>query len=449
MIDIKVVESNTTIDVKSDTTDKIATSVSDNTQLTAELNEPNKVDAQLSVNSLNLDADIGEVQVISESINDYETLLNRPKINGTVLSGNKTSEDLGLADRSHNHDDRYYTETETDTLLNSKVDVEEGKGLSTNDFTNAEKTKLANLENYELPTASNTQLGGVKVGEGLSITNGVLSATGGGEAESVQWTNVLNKPSTFPPSSHTHTKSEITDFPTLATVATSGSYNDLTNKPTIPTVDSTLSATSTNAVQNKVVKTALDTKANSNHTHDDRYYTEEEIDSKLSGKSDVGHNHDERYYGKTDVDDKLSEKADLVHTHTKADITDFAHNHDERYYTEEEIDTKLSGIGGIAVTELWSGSLSANASSSTVYTIANGATYKIIVLLMSIASNSSMTPLTIPISAFGTSQSSNYAKWTNADDAAYATYAMWISGNDLKFSGWAGNGKLTYIYGIK
>lgn len=30
---------------------------------------------------------------------------------------------------------------------------------------------------------------------------------------------------------HTHTKSEITDFPTLATVATSGSYNDLSDKP--------------------------------------------------------------------------------------------------------------------------------------------------------------------------------------------------------------------------
>lgn len=36
------------------------------------------------------------------------------------------------------------------------------------------------------------------------------------------------------PTSHTHTKSEITDFPSLATVATSGSYNDLSNKPTIP-----------------------------------------------------------------------------------------------------------------------------------------------------------------------------------------------------------------------
>ena len=37
--------------------------------------------------------------------------------------------------------------------------------------------------------------------------------------------------------SHTHTKSQITDFPTLATVATSGSYSDLSNKPTIPTVN--------------------------------------------------------------------------------------------------------------------------------------------------------------------------------------------------------------------
>lgn len=51
----------------------------------------------------------------------------------------------------------------------------------------------------------------------------------------------------------------------LAAVATSGSYNDLTNKPTIPpgvTVDSTLSSTSTNPVQNKVIKQALDQKQN-------------------------------------------------------------------------------------------------------------------------------------------------------------------------------------------
>ena len=52
----------------------------------------------------------------------------------------------------------------------------------------------------------------------------------------------------------------------LATVATSGSYNDLTDKPTIPassTVDSELSSTSTNPVQNKVIKAALNSKADS------------------------------------------------------------------------------------------------------------------------------------------------------------------------------------------
>lgn len=36
------------------------------------------------------------------------------------------------------------------------------------------------------------------------------------------------------PTAHNHTVSEITDFPTLAIVATSGDYNDLQNKPTIP-----------------------------------------------------------------------------------------------------------------------------------------------------------------------------------------------------------------------
>ncbi len=46
--------------------------------------------------------------------------------------------------------------------------------------------------------------------------------------------DIDDKPKSFTPSSHTHTKSDITDFPTLAAVATSGSYNDLSNKPTIP-----------------------------------------------------------------------------------------------------------------------------------------------------------------------------------------------------------------------
>ena len=67
--------------------------------------------------------------------------------------------------------------------------------------------------------------------------------------------------------SHTHTASQVSG---LATVATSGRYDDLTDKPSIPsavTVDPALSSTSTNPVQNKVINSALARKANLEHTH--------------------------------------------------------------------------------------------------------------------------------------------------------------------------------------
>lgn len=54
----------------------------------------------------------------------------------------------------HNHDDRYFTESETSNLVNnyhdsSKVDKVTGKGLSSNDFTNILKNKLDGLSNYD------------------------------------------------------------------------------------------------------------------------------------------------------------------------------------------------------------------------------------------------------------------------------------------------------------
>lgn len=57
-------------------------------------------------------------------------------------------------------------------------------GLTTNDFTDSDHTKLDGIEassnNYSLPTAGASTLGGVKVGTNLSIdVNGVLSASGG------------------------------------------------------------------------------------------------------------------------------------------------------------------------------------------------------------------------------------------------------------------------------
>lgn len=49
-----------------------------------------------------------------------------------------------------------YTKTETNNLLNGKVDKVSGKGLSTNDYTNNEKNKLSELENVYVQSTQPT-----------------------------------------------------------------------------------------------------------------------------------------------------------------------------------------------------------------------------------------------------------------------------------------------------
>lgn len=91
------------------------------------------------------------------------------------------------------------------------VSKESGKGLSTNDYSTDEKNKLAGIQaganNYTLPKASATVLGGVKVGAGLAITtDGTLSASG----------------------------TDLTPYAKtadLAAVAKSGKYSDLSGTP--------------------------------------------------------------------------------------------------------------------------------------------------------------------------------------------------------------------------
>lgn len=86
-----------------------------------------------------------------------------------------------------------------ETALGSKVEKEDGKGLSSNDYSNSEKAKLTGVETganayvlpvataYVLPVATAETLGGVKVGNNLTIDetgklNATASSGGVGEA---------------------------------------------------------------------------------------------------------------------------------------------------------------------------------------------------------------------------------------------------------------------------
>lgn len=66
-----------------------------------------------------------------------------------------------------------------EALESGKVDKVEGKELSSNDFTDAYKTKLdgiaAQANKYVLPTATAKIIGGVKVGANISYSNGTIS----------------------------------------------------------------------------------------------------------------------------------------------------------------------------------------------------------------------------------------------------------------------------------
>lgn len=101
-------------------------------------------------------------------------------------------------------------------------------------------------------------------------------------------------------SSHTHTIANVTNLQSTldAKVPTSRTINGKAL-----TANITLAASDVGA-------------ATSSHTHDDRYYTETEIDTKLSAKSDTTHNHDTKYDAKGAAADALASANSYTDTKT-------------------------------------------------------------------------------------------------------------------------------------
>lgn len=178
--------------------------------------------------------------------------------------------------------------------LDLKVDKVNGKGLSTNDYTTTEKNKLAGIATGATKTVVDTALSSSSTNPvqnkvvNTAISN--LNTLVGDTAVSTQITNAVankvDKVSGKGLSTNDYTTAEKNKLSGIDTGA---------NK-TI--VDSVLSTTSTNPVQNKVVNTAI---SNLNTLVGDKSVSSQ-ISTAIASKADIGHTHTKSEVGLGKVD---------------------------------------------------------------------------------------------------------------------------------------------------
>ena len=180
---------------------------------------------------------------------------------GSLTTGNPTTAKIKEASALSNisssaNDTQHTVNDKINTALGNKVDKVSGKGLSTNDFTGTYKTKLDNLETTIANSIGNLDL--VEVVTTLPTTN-IKDNKLYLKANSVNKNNnkydiymYVNNAwekvdaidfdlSEYSKTNHTHTSSQITDLSSLlddkadtedlSRVAFSGSYLDLSDKP--------------------------------------------------------------------------------------------------------------------------------------------------------------------------------------------------------------------------
>lgn len=192
-------------------------------------------------------------------------------------------------------------EREAWNTVSDKVDTVAGKGLSTNDYTNAERNKLTGIvagaevnvqaDWNETDAASDAYINnkpGSLPASDVSAWAKAVSKPG------YSWSEISGKPSSFIPAAHTHTKSQISDMPTKV----SAFEND------------------------SGYITAADIDSSQNHTHANKSLLDT-ITQTLLNNWNAAFTHVSNKSNPHSVTAAQVGAAATSHTHTKANITDF------------------------------------------------------------------------------------------------------------------------------
>ena len=184
----------------------------------------------------------------------------RTKLSGIATGANKTVVDTAMSSTSTNP----VQNKAVNSALSNKVDKITGKGLSTNDYTTDEKTKLAGIaagaNKYTHPSYTAKSSGLYKIT--IDSTGHISGATAVAKAD----ITALGIPST-----NTTCVNATTDTAGLMSAADKTKLNGIATGANKTTVDAALSSSSTNPVQNKVINTALAGKASTSHNHNSAY----------------------------------------------------------------------------------------------------------------------------------------------------------------------------------
>ena len=296
-----------------------------------------------------------------------------------------TLSEIGAAEKSHTHDDRYYTESEINTKVTElKAEIDADVKVETDRAIAAENALQAAIDGKsgsshlhddryftetevtnKLSALQETLQGNIdtEVTRAKAVEQGLQTAVDGKAA-----------------SGHLHDDRYYTESEMNTKLSTLKS--DLQKE-----IDSdVLVETNRAKAEEQALQSAIDGKSPLGHAHDDRYLTEEEIEdladdlrlaieaavdteeeramaaeqglqAKIDQKSPIGHNHNDVYYTESEIDDQMgdildeiTEEADRAKAAEQAlqsainSKSDSGHLHDDRYYVKSTIDSKVTAL---------------------------------------------------------------------------------------------------------